>query len=117
MARLVATSAWTAVLALSVSSGCSSEVSPQTTGAGGAGSGASASNAGSSVASSAMAGPTAVASSSGAGGSAAFVCDPPAEPGSIFELSAESLDVEQIDPVSMCKYRGDVMLIVNTAAV
>jgi glutathione peroxidase-family protein len=46
-----------------------------------------------------------------------FVCDPPAEPGSIYEHSAESLDVEQIDPVSMCKYRGDVMLIVNTAAV
>lgn len=45
------------------------------------------------------------------------MCDPTAEAGSIFELNAESLDVEQIDPVSMCKYRGDVMLIVNTAAV
>jgi hypothetical protein len=69
-----------------------------------------------------MAGPTSVASAgptTGAGGSMVtpFVCDPPAAPGSIYEHSAESLDVELIDPVSMCKYRGDVMLIVNTAAV
>ncbi len=45
-----------------------------------------------------------------------FVCDPPAEPGSLFELSAESQDIDIIDPVSMCQYRGDVLLIVNVAA-
>ncbi len=45
-----------------------------------------------------------------------FVCDPPAGPGSLFELSAESQDIDIIDPVSMCQYRGDVLLIVNVAA-
>ncbi|MFO0550106.1 MAG: hypothetical protein U0271_17060 [Polyangiaceae bacterium] len=53
----------------------------------------------------------------GAGGvEAPFVCDPPAEPGSLYERTAESLDINQVDPISMCKYRGDVLLIVNTAA-
>jgi glutathione peroxidase-family protein len=41
-------------------------------------------------------------------------CNPPAAPGSIFEATAESYGVLQ--PVPMCKYRGDVLLIVNTAA-
>jgi hypothetical protein len=120
MARIVATSAWTAVLALSINSGCSGDVSPPAGGAGGAG-GAGASTSGSNG--STTAGPTSVAAgptsgASGTGGSMVmpFVCDPPAAPGSIYEHSAESLDVEVIDPVSMCKYRGDVMLIVNTAA-
>jgi hypothetical protein len=73
---------------------------------------------GSSPASSGSASGTAVASaSSGAGGGMPFTCDPPAAPGSIYERSAMSYDINEIDPVSMCKYRGDVMLIVNTAAV
>ena len=56
--------------------------------------------------------------SSGAGGSMKpFVCDPPADPGSIYETAGESLNIEEVDPISMCKYRGDVMLVVNTAAV
>lgn len=46
----------------------------------------------------------------------AFVCDPPAAPGSLYEHSAVSYDINDIDPVSMCKYRGKVLLIVNTAA-
>jgi len=46
-----------------------------------------------------------------------FVCDPAAAPGSIYETAGESLSVEDVDPISMCKYRGDVMLVVNTAAV
>jgi len=50
------------------------------------------------------------------GGPPAFVCDPPAEPGSLYENSAKSYDINDIDPVSMCKYRGKVLLIVNTAA-
>jgi len=65
---------------------------------------------------SAVASTGAVATSSGTGGGMAFVCDPPAAPGSIYERSAISYDINAIDPVSMCKYRGDVMLIVNTAA-
>lgn len=51
------------------------------------------------------------------GAPVAFVCDPPADPGSIYELSAKSYDINDIDPVSMCKYRGKVALIVNTAAI
>lgn len=43
-----------------------------------------------------------------------FVCDPPAEPGSIFELQADFKYEE--NPVSMCRYRGEVILIVNVAA-
>lgn len=51
----------------------------------------------------------------GSGGDGpAFVCDPAAEPGSLYELYAE--DLFEVDPVSMCKFRGDVLLIVNTAA-
>jgi glutathione peroxidase len=50
----------------------------------------------------------------GGGGGAAFVCDPAAVPGSIYERTGEVYGAEA--PVSMCKYRGEVMLIVNTAA-
>ncbi|MBK8258103.1 MAG: hypothetical protein IPK82_36240 [Polyangiaceae bacterium] len=39
-------------------------------------------------------------------------CDPPAEIGSLYELQDMALD-ETI--TTMCKYRGDVLLIVNTA--
>ena len=52
-----------------------------------------------------------VGGSSGAGG-AAFNCDPPADPDSLFAQSDTALD-ETV--VSMCKYRGDVLLIVNVA--
>lgn len=124
MARLMATSAWTAVLALSVNSGCSGD-SQQAQGgagggggAGGAGQSSSAANGSSSVASSSAT--TGPGSGAGGGGGEApmpFVCDPPAEPGSIYEQSAESLNIEEVDPVSMCKYRGNVMLLINTAAV
>ncbi|MEJ7729347.1 MAG: hypothetical protein WKG00_09030 [Polyangiaceae bacterium] len=50
----------------------------------------------------------------GSGGSGAFVCDPPAEPGSIWEKTGDMFDA--VDPVPMCRYRGDVMLIFNGAA-
>ena len=50
-------------------------------------------------------------------GPAEFVCDPPAEPGSLYENEADSYDINDIDAVSMCKYRGKVLLVVNTAAV
>jgi len=43
-----------------------------------------------------------------------FVCDPPAATGSFYELS--SLDLGETQTVSMCQYRGDVILVVNTAS-
>lgn len=52
----------------------------------------------------------------GEGGHAAFVCDPPAAPGSFFATSAESMDISYIEPQSMCEFRGDVTLVVNVAA-
>ncbi len=45
-----------------------------------------------------------------------FDCDPPAEAGSIFELT----DVGVFPPndvFSMCQFRGDVMLVFNAAAI
>ena len=61
-------------------------------------------------------GPSAVASTTGAGGAMAFACDPPAAPGSFYAEEAWSYDVTILEPVSMCQYRGDVLLVVNTAA-
>ena len=55
------------------------------------------------------------ASGSGAGGNGDFVCDPVAAPGSIYERTADMFG--SAGPSSMCQYRGDVMLIVNTAAI
>ena len=54
----------------------------------------------------------------GSGGAPApYVCDPPAEPGSLYETSAESYDITQVAPVSMCQYRDDVLLVFNSAAI
>jgi glutathione peroxidase-family protein len=41
-------------------------------------------------------------------------CDPPAAPGSLYELDAPLFPIGPA--VSMCKYRGEVVLLVNTAA-
>jgi hypothetical protein len=49
------------------------------------------------------------------GGDGTFVCDPPAAPGSIYERTGDAFGFT--DPLPMCKYRGQVMLIVNTAAI
>jgi len=57
-------------------------------------------------------GPTSV-SSSGSGGSPNVDCNPPAEAGSLYALEDEGLF--DIGKSSMCKYRGDVLLIVNMA--
>lgn len=108
-----------AMLLLQLGAGCSGSDADGTGGAGASpagagGEGASTSSQGSvvSVASSTIA----VGPGPGAGGSGggAFVCDPPAAPGSIYEKTADQFDV--VDPVPMCKYRGDVMLIFNGAA-
>jgi hypothetical protein len=56
-----------------------------------------------------------VGGSGGSGGSGDFVCDPVAAPGSIYERTADMFG--SAGPSSMCKYRNDVMLIVNTAAI
>lgn len=98
---------------------CSSGGGESAGGVAGPGSGG---NAGTTTVASSSSSVGAVASSSasvgsgGAGGAMSFVCDPPAEPGSLYEHSAESYDVNDIEPVSLCKYRGEVLLIVNTAA-
>jgi hypothetical protein len=52
----------------------------------------------------------------GFGGGIALSCDLPGEPGSIYELEAESLSIAINEPVPMCIYRDKVMLIVNVAA-
>lgn len=123
MARIVEATAYTAVLALSLGVGCSEEAKEATAGSGPAGAGGgggtgvttgAGGNTGTGTSTSTGMG---VVSSTGAGvGGSSYVCDPPAAAGSIFELFAESLDIDQIEPVSMCQYRGDVMLLVNVAA-
>ena len=55
------------------------------------------------------------ASGSGGSGGGEFLCNPAAAPGSIYETTADMFG--SAGPASMCKYRGDVMLIVNTAAI
>jgi len=88
-------------------------------GMGGAGSvttGASSSSSSAVAVASSSAGAGGSGGAGGAGGSMSFVCDPPAAPGSLYELAAESYDLNDLEPVSMCKYRGEVALIVNTAA-
>jgi glutathione peroxidase len=47
-------------------------------------------------------------------GDGSFACDPMAAAGSFFELS--SPDLGQTRVVSMCEFRGDVILVVNTAS-
>lgn len=46
-------------------------------------------------------------------GGAGVTCTPPAAAGSLWALSAPQYGL--VDPTSMCDYRGDVLLIVNTA--
>ena len=58
---------------------------------------------------------TAAASGSGGAGGGEFLCNPAAAPGSIYEATADMFG--SAGPESMCKYRGQVMLIVNTAAI
>ena len=83
------------------------------TGSGGDTSSASSNHASSSSAIASSSGVTVASSSSG---TSTFDCDPPAAAGSIFELE----DIPMFPPkdaVSMCQYRGEVMLIFNAAAI
>ena len=110
MARMSGASAWTTFLALTVGAGCTGPGPEAEAGTGGAG-GAEppATTTTGAVSTGAGAG-----SGSGGGPVDSFDCDPAAEPGSVYERSATAYGVP--DPVSMCRYRGDVMLVVNTAA-
>jgi hypothetical protein len=51
----------------------------------------------------------------GGAGGGAFVCNPPAAAGSLW--ATQGLNYPDYAPESMCQYRGDVLLIVNTADV
>jgi hypothetical protein len=131
MARAAATSAWTAILALGVGSGCSSAANDHAatgthaggaggtttgTGMGGAGSTTVAQQSASVVAATvdAVAVATSGPSGGGNGGTKVGACDPPAPPGSLYARHAPLFGAA--GDVSMCAYRGDVLLIVDTAA-
>lgn len=58
---------------------------------------------------------TASASGSGGSGGGDFGCNPVAEPGSIYEATVDMFGSAGL--TTMCPYRGQVMLIVNTAAI
>jgi hypothetical protein len=51
----------------------------------------------------------------GGAGGGEFVCNPVAEPGSIYEATVDKFGSAGL--TTMCPYRGQVMLIVNTAAI
>jgi hypothetical protein len=112
------------MMALAVTAACGGTI-PTTTGGGGAsasattGGGATTASGlggmGSAAATTATVAVASSASSGGAGGNGDFVCDPVAAPGSLYERTGDLYG--SAGPVAMCKYRGDVMLIVNTAAI
>jgi hypothetical protein len=129
MVDLVRTQRWSAAfgitlfaIACSSSNGESGGQGGAAQGAGGNGTGGAAGQSASSSSSSSASSTSGVSASAsvGAGGFGGgpmqFVCDPPAAPGSLYEISAPSYDLADLDPVSMCKYRGKVALVVNTAA-
>lgn len=106
-------------LALSFSAACGDSDATGSGGAGASSSGGSPSVGGSGGSSDdASSSSTGIALGGGGQGGmgTSFTCDPPAAPGSLYELSGESLDIAELEPVSMCRYRGDVLLIVNVAA-
>ncbi len=94
---------------LSLLAGCGTAAST-TSGTGGGSGGAGTTSGSTSSTTSSIA---AVGSGGGGGGTVQAPCDPPAAPGSLWERNAETMAFEQ---VSMCKYRVDVLLIVNVAA-
>jgi hypothetical protein len=109
--------AWAAMMALSAIYGCGDETALGSGGAGasgtptgGTGEGAGDPEGGAPANSST----SIMIGDGGMGPGDPFVCDPEAQPGSLYELYAE--DAFEIEPVSMCRFRGDVLLIVNTAA-
>lgn len=59
-------------------------------------------------------GPVSVSASSTGVGGGPPACDPPADPSSLH--AREAIDYATFQPVSMCEYRDQVLLIVNVAA-
>jgi hypothetical protein len=97
------------VFGLSLLAGCGTAASTTSGTSGGSGGGDGAGT----TTSSSTTGAIASVGSTGSGGGSAAACDPPAPAGSLWERNAETMAFEQ---VSMCQYRGDVLLIVNVAA-
>jgi hypothetical protein len=103
-------------LALFALGAACSTASVATSGSGGAQATASSGNGGATTTSSTTTNTAAVTTGSvGAGGSGGMACDPPAQAGTFYAQTAEHYG--DVAPKSMCDYRGDVVLIVNTAAV
>lgn len=100
------------MLSLLAASGCKEAATGASGGAGGAT--ASTSNASTSTVGSNV-GSTSTTKASSSSSGMPFVCDPPAAPGSLYEKDA--LLQFEVDRTSMCQYRGQVLLIVNTAAI
>jgi hypothetical protein len=103
--------AWTAIAALTL--GCS-ETSRDVGSKGAAGAGGATTTSGGATASASASSVASVVAATGAGGGSTFACDPPAPAGSLYALSADAY--AEVAPISMCRYRGDVLLLVNTAA-
>ena len=106
-----------AVASATLALACSVEAPPPLNdGAGGNANASSSSQSSSAMSSSAV---TTVAASSAMSSSTGMMmedlCDPPAEPGSIYENVDQPLDLSR-DPIPMCDFRGEVLLVVNTAA-
>jgi len=123
MGRFNGTNMGMAALALTAACG---GMTPATTGGGGASASATTGGGGAQTASGVggmggAAGATAsvavaVSASSGGGvGGGNFICDPVAAPGSLYERTADMYGSAGLS--SMCPYRGEVMLIINTAAI
>jgi hypothetical protein len=94
--------------------GCGDDPAGTGLGTGGAGAtGAGGSGAGTTTTTGSMVTTTTGSSMGGSGG--AFDCDPPADPGSLYELSDRRVFPPNGE-VSMCQFRGDVLLIYNAAA-
>jgi hypothetical protein len=113
MVRIVPNSCSALLAGAAIAVGCSSP----NAGSGGAGSGGATIattgvTSGHGPSSTHAAATTGSAGQQGAGGSS-FVCSPPAASGSLYETTAISY---ALDNVSMCQYRGDVLLIIDTAA-
>lgn len=92
---------------------CSDDAGPQL-GSGGSGTGGDTTSSSQMQSSSSPAVTTTAGSTSS--GMSTFDCDPPAEPGSIYELEDVGVFPPN-DPYSMCQFRGEVLLVFNAAAI
>lgn len=113
---LGATSALLVAAALAAcSSGSPGDGTSSTAGNGGSKSGST--SVGTSIATSTSIATGTVGSTGSGGGAGGGMggCNPPAAAGTFWAQTAQTLELSQA--VSMCQYRGDVLLVVNTASV